>query len=389
MLGRESLHLVATPYHYERRAYGPLPHLNERRQPMQLFSHRSGPSVTSHVDLGPDAVNSDHPAYDITRALADGVVPIHEARIAMAMAMGEELKGFRHIERASGITDDAILKVIPEAGASTTLLSCTNRGKFAYEEDDRRYIDLRLRPYRPDSGHHRAPSSNSSKDQGYRGLNDLEDEGVIKEKPSGVRHVSRDTLDLLDPSLDLWNNAAEGYAERQEFGDAGWALAVVTGMKPTTFTPDELCRITRVGERQARRIVDRLVKWGWAKRIREGRRVRVVVDFSFMTHEDYRDDYLKTTRKARKAMIHQHEGRALKRLGTKVGRLVREIWENRKTEIRMFMDWATETGSQCWDALIKILSRGSCKESPTGLHRWIAENQIFEYFKPYLKDLTA
>lgn len=322
------------------------------------------------------------------RALADGAATIQEARVAMAMALSEDgLKGFRHIEEASGLTDDTLLKVIPQAGASTTLLSCTNRGRFAYEEDDRRHMDLHLRAYRPDTGHHWSLSSNSTNDQRSRGSNDLED---VEEEPSGVRVMSKDVLDLLDPSLDIWNNASGGSHERQEFGDTGWALAVVTGMKPTDLALDEVQRITRVGERQARRIIDKLTEWGWAKRIREGRRVRIVVDFSPMTHEDLKADYVKFARRSRKALIHQHEGRALKRLGSKIGRLARDVWRNKRVEVQMFLDWAKEAGGWCFDRIITILSWKTRREDPlNGVSRWVAESALFECFRVSGEDLTA
>jgi transcription initiation factor IIE alpha subunit len=338
-----------------------------------LSSHRSGPSASSHVDQGPDAVNPSHPAYDVVRALADGAATIQEARVAMAMALSEDgLKGFRHIEEASGLTDDTLLKVIPQAGASTTLLSCTNRGKFAYEEEDRRTIDLHLRRYVSPAGHHWSLSSNSLNDQRSRGSNDLVD---VEEEPSGVRQMSKDVLALLDPSLDLWNNATEGCAKRQEFGDAGWALAVVTGMQATELALDELCRITRVGERQVRRIIDRLAESGWARRIREGRRVRIVVDFSPMAHEENVSMWTKTVRKARKALVHQRESGVIKRLGSKIGWDMKEMWQSRKTEVRMLRDWAEETGSYCWDRLIWIFENVRT--------RWEGEQALFEYFRPH------
>jgi len=330
--------------------------------------------------------------YDVLAALDDGAASIHEARVAMAMAVEGELKGFRHIEEASGLTDDSLLKVIPGAGASTTLLTCTNRGRFAYEEEERRPMSLSLRRYRPDTGHNWSSSSNTPYDQGSRGSKDLEDGEVVEEKTSGVRRLSKDALALLDPSLDIWMNATEGCADREEFGDTGWALAVATRMEPTELALDEISRITRVGERQTRRIIDRLVRRGWARKIREGRRVRIVVDFSMMLHEDHRDDYLKHSRRARKALIHQHEGKVLKRLGTKVGRLVRDIWRNKHVEIRMFLDWAKEAGGRCFDRIISILSWKNCKEDPrNGISRWVAEQALFEYFRPYLHEegLTA
>lgn len=306
----------------------------------------------------------------------------------MAMAISDDgLKGFRHIEEASGLTDDTLLKVIPQAGESTTLLTCTNRGRFAYEEQERRCMDLQLRPYRSSAGHTWSYSSNSTTDQESKSSNPLEDLG---NKISGVRGMSKDVLDLLDPSLDIWKNASEGSHERQEFGDTGWALAVVTGMEPTELTLDDVGRITRVGERQARRIVEKLERWKWARRVRRGRRVMVVVDFSPMAYEDAKADYLKFERRSRKALIHQHEGKALRRLGSRLGRLVRDVWRNKEAEIRMFLDWAKEAGGRCFNRVITILNWKTRREDPlNGVSRWIAENALAECFRGPDTDLTA
>lgn len=349
---------------------------------LQLFSYRSAPSAPSHVDLGTDSVNPSHPAYDVARALADGVVPIHEARIAMAMAIADEpLRGFRDIEKQSGITDDSILKVIPEAGEVTTLLSCSNRGRFATEVEDRRVMDLRLRPYRPPVGHYGSISSSTSNDQGFRSSNDLKDLEDLGKKTHGVRQMTGDVLDLLDPGLDLWNNPTEGYADRQEFGDAGWALAVVTGMQRAELTLAQVAEITRVGERQARRIIAKLEHWNWARRVREGRRVVVVVDFSMMAHEEIKSSYVKHVRASRKSRIHQVEGRVIKRLGSKIGWDMKEMWQSRKVEIQMLRDWMAETGSNCWDRLLRIFER-KCT-------RWEGEEALYEYFRPYYPVVEA
>lgn len=321
----------------------------------------------------------------------------------MALALGEEPQGFRHIEQLSGITDDSLLKVLPEAGTTTTLLRCPNRGKFAYEETERQQINLSLRRYsRPvtSAGHHWFNSlSLSSYVQDVKDVEDekdvdVEDESTEREVLSGVRQMSllgKDALDLLDPSLDIWKNPTEGYAERQEFGDAGWALAVVTGMKRTLLAPDEISRIIRVGDRQVRRVVDKLVKWGWAQRVRQGRRVLVAVDFSLMAHEDLRDDYLKHVRRARKALVAQFEQSAVKRLGTRTGRMIRDLWRERVVQARMIREMAEgEPHLRCWDGLLAILSRKSRREDfRNGLTRWEAEHLLYENLKPYLREDPA
>lgn len=293
----------------------------------------------------------------------------------MAMAISDDgLRGFRHIEVESGLCDDTLLEILPQAGESTTLLTCTNRGRFAPEVEDRRVMDLQLRPYRSSVGHRSAISSNTSPDQERRSSNDLDHGEDLGNKINGVRQMTGDVLDLLDPSLDIWKNACEGSADREEFGDAGWALAVVTGMRATELTLDAISRITRVGERQARRIVEKLERFRWARRVRKGRRVTVVVDFSMMVHEDHKQDYEKTQRKAYKALVHQREAGVIKRLGSKIGWDMKEMWKSRLVEIQMLQDWTAETGSRCWDRLLAILKR-KCT-------RWEGEEALYQYFKP-------
>lgn len=345
---------------------------------MKLFPHRSGTESVRHVDQGPDDVNPDHPVYNIARALADGAASCAEARVALGLVLHSP-QGLRQIELASGLSDDSVLKILPEAGAGTTLLSCSNRGRFAYDETERLSMSLHVRRYRPSVEHPRVLSSlTPSNDQETESV-----ERLVDEKPGGARPMSGMELKLLDPSLDLWNNPSEYHRGSERFGDAGWVLAMVTGFQATTFTLDELSRILRVGERQVRRIVDRLAASGYASRTKEGRRVLVTVDFSMMAHENHAQDSLKTNRRAAKTRIQQHEGSALKRLGTKIGRDVRDMWASRKSVVQMYEDWAEEGGTcRLWERLKDILKRGNRKENPEkGLGRWEAEEQLYVELK--------
>jgi hypothetical protein len=361
---------------------------------MKLFDHRSGSESTSHVDHGPDVVNTDHPVYAIAHALSDGAVTAAEARIALGLVM-QNPQGLRQIELASGLCDDTILKVIPEAGAGTVLLSCTNRGQFSPDETERRPMSLHVRRYRSDVEHPWSTTrSTSKKDQeiGAEKLVVLKEE---EEKTRGARHpagIPPEVLKALDPGMDLWSNPSEHNGGGQHFGDAGWVLAMVTGMRAQTFGLDELEKILRVGERQLRRIVGGLVDYGFARRAKEGRRVLVTVDFSMMVHEDHRESFLKFGRRAVKALIQHHEHNALKRLGTVVGRTVRDMWRDRIVEVRMLKDWIEDLGTnQCWDRLVGILSRKSKREARRdGLTRWEAEDLIYEELKPFMvQPLTA
>jgi hypothetical protein len=347
-----------------------------------LFHHRSGTESVRHVDQGLDDVNPDHPVYDIARALADAVVSPAEARVALGLVLHDP-KGLRQIELASGICDDSILKILPEAGAGTVLLSCTNRGQFAYDEAERQAMTLHVRRYRSSAEHPRATTGFTLSVQESRDSKDPKNLKIQRLENQSARRLSGVELKLLDPSLDLWNNPSEYHRGTERFGDAGWVLAMVTGMKPTTFDLDELSRILRVGDRQVRRIVDRLAASGYASKTKQGRRVQVTVDFSLMTHEDLLDDSLKTNRRAAKTRIQQHEGNAVKRLGTKIGRDVREMWQRRVVEARMFKDWAEYTGSRCWDPLIKVLSWKSRQEDrKDGVTRWEAEDALYRLLDP-------
>lgn len=310
----------------------------------------------------------------------------------MAMALHGELRGFRHIEQMSGITDDSILNVVPEAGGSTLLLSCSNRGKFSYDETEREHIRLTLRPYRTPAGHpepKNLTSSNTVQEiRLFSSVSPFSPLSTEESKYLGVRRetgIQKEALDLLDPSLDIWTNATKGSDERQEFGDAGWMLAVATQMRETVLALAEIGRITQLGERQVRRVVDKLVKWGWAQRIKEGRRVLVRLTFHLMAHEDFREDYLKHQRRSRKIRDAQGEKKSVGRLATKLGREVLYMWRSRKSVIEMFGDWAEMVGSCAhWDRLTAILKRGMPQEDGSrGLGRWWAQDALTEELKPY------
>jgi hypothetical protein len=204
--------------------------------------------------------------------------------------------------------------------------------------------------------------------------------------------VSEDVLDFLDPSLDIWSNTAQGGVGQGHLGDSGWALAVVTGLRPTRLSLDEIGRITRLGDRQVRRVVDRLVEQSWARRIKEGRRVFVLVNFEMMAHEDLRQDYLKHSRRSYKAKLHRHEAGALKHLGTVVGRTARDLWRGTKrikgqdrtesqAEISMLETWEECSGKRgVFRELIEILRRRRKEDDPVnGLHRYEAEHRICMY----------
>lgn len=289
-------------------------------------------------------------------------------------------QGFRQIEQKSGITDDTILTVLPEAGAGTVLLSCSNRGQFAFDETERRVMTLHVRRYRTSVGHPRVSLSSNSRVQEDRNLKNPKNPKDLERETQGVRQmsgISKAALRALDPSLDIWSNTSQNGAGSHHFGDAGWVLAMVTGMKPTVFALDELSRILRVGERQVRRIIDRLAAEKYASRTKEGRRVLVTVDFSYLTTEEGQNDYLKANRLARKAKTHGHEQSTLKRLGSKLGRDVRDMWKRRVVEARMLQDWAEYTGSRCWDPMIKILTSPYYEN-----RRWEAEDRLAQILSP-------
>lgn len=291
----------------------------------------------------------------------------------MALALDDDLKGLRSIEIASGITVDSILRVIPQARMDATLIHCSDRGVFSPDPEERRPMKLQVKDYRTSADHPSSRSFNTSKTR------DIEEEKSFKDwerdSDPAMSAVPDRVIQMLSPALDIWSNYT-GERQGEYLGDEGWALAMVTGFQAMTLTLDELSRILHVGERQVRRIVRKLETQRWASRNKEGRRVLVTVDFSVMIHEDIVELYDRGARRARKTVIHQKESYVLRHFGTQLGRQVRSMWQNRAREALMYRDWAQDTGSRCWDSMIKIL------EWSGKPHRWEGEYALLKDIEP-------
>jgi hypothetical protein len=165
---------------------------------------------------------------------------------------------------------------------------------------------------------------------------------------------------VLDPSVDLWANTDGG------LGDHGWVLAMVTKLKATVFTLDELKAVLRLGERQLRRVLDKM--GSYVQRVKEGRRALVTVDFSaLMTDPEVWADYgltpkdykLTKERRAQKAALASYEQDVVQEMGSEAGRMARTMWVNRVAEVRQLREY-TRLFGQKYDRLIEILE-GSCR----------------------------
>lgn len=312
---------------------------------MKLSSNATAVESPSHVDL--DAILA------VGHALVLGQVTAHEARIAVALLLNPDLSGLRAIERASGLCDDSVINAIPAAGESSTLLECSSRGVFAWEAEDRRPMSL---GYRSSVGH-KAPSLslNTNYVQEPQGLEGTEGPEVLE----GLN--ARRMTGFLDPSLDVWANTAGG------LGDSGWVLAMTTLLRPVTYGLDELKRILRLGERQVRRVVEKL--GSWARKAKEGRRVTVTVDFSLMAHEDMEPPT--TGRRDRKARQHSYEADGVREMATEVGRRARSMWQDRKIEARQIREYFELIPARIHyrlEPLLKILG--------SDLNRWEGERAL-------------
>jgi hypothetical protein len=318
----------------------------------------TAPTASGHVDL------------DAVKAIVSGITSIHEARVAAALSR-EDLKGLRAIERASGLSRESVLKVIPASGESSRLLECPDRGQFAWEDEDRRAMVVRLRSSADQDSFSSTEELNYVQEIGTSGTSSTSGSSVeeVDQQHSDLDMTAVETL--LDPALDIWSNTGGPLA----YGDAGWALAMVTRFRPTTFSLEELRTITQLGERQLRRLLAKL--GSFVTRLKTGRSVAVTVDFSWMTHEDLVQNYVKTERVSSKARQHQYEAASVQDMKTERGRSLRHIVRNARTELGMMRDWAKMTGSRAWDGMIHILERTLLPlNHPDRMSRWGAEYRL-------------
>lgn len=305
----------------------------------------SAPTSALHVDL--DDIRA------ISLQLFCGQVSTQEARVAVALLLNPDIEGLRQIEVASGLSADTLLKVLPQSGFSSDFLTCRTRGVFAWEAQDRRPMAFEHRSF---AGHNPLIS--------LQELDSLRSEGRYEERrEEGDRHLTG----VLDPSLDVWSN------KDGKLGDAGWTLAMVTLLGSMTFSLGELGRILKLGERQVRRTVERL--GSWAQKVKTGRSVQVTVDMSLMLHDGLD---LPRNKAAGKARDHQYEVSAVKAMATQIGRTAREMWRNRRAEIRHLREYldlipAMQAARSRVEHLINALEQK---------RRWVGERALRKLLDP-------
>lgn len=305
-------------------------------------------------------------------ALKTGMVSAHEARIATALRLDSELSGLRALEEASGICRKSVLKVLPhKTTGTTTLLDRTEIGKFAWDSEDRLPMVVEYRSFM----HHQ--SSNPSNPQKVWETPQGDQKAERSEGISGARMTG-----VLDPSRDLWSNTDGG------LGDHGWVLAMVTGLKTASFGLDELMAILRLGGRQLLRVLDKLEKLNWVRRVKEGRKTTVTVDFSLLVADpevlaDYgqtpEDLGLSGKRRARKAAQHMREAEAVEEMGTQEGRRIREMWKNRREEaerIRRLLEGIPENLRHRTNRILGILDTTDDRRDRNWVTRWVGESWI-------------
>jgi hypothetical protein len=286
-------------------------------------------------------------------ALKTGMVSAHEARIAAALHLDPELSGLRDLEVASGLCDDTILKVLPAEGESSTLLERLEQGVFTWESGDRRPMVVGHRSFIEHN-----PSISSKPSKGQETLKTPKGSEGSKEREGDY---ARRMTGVLDPSKDLWANGTQ-----TGLGDHGWVLAMVTKLRATTFTLDELKGILRLGERQLRRVLDKM--GSYVRRVKEGRRALVTVDFSWlMTDPEVLEDHgltqkdlgLGTRRRDDKAARMSYEADVVREMASEAGQIARTMWNNRVAEVKQLREYGALLGRK-YDDLIRILE-GSCR----------------------------
>lgn len=304
-----------------------------------------------------------HVDLDTVRAIVTGVTSIHEIRVAWALTRDPDLKGLRAIERASGLSRESVLAVIPQTGQTSALLHCIDRGVWGWEEAERVPMQVQRVVTSPDHNSF-SPSEllNYVQEVGTSTGIDLleyEDEKIISDR----------LMSLLNPAQDLWVNRAG------QMGDEGWVLAFLTQCRTGRFTLANLATIWRMSERQARRVIARLAETPWAEKTRVDGRVALDVDFTYLLTEEGFNDYSSFDRESRKSETHQYEAESVRLMKTERGRSVREMVRNAKAELAMLRDWAAETGSRAWDELIYVLERSEKRS-------WWAQHRIHKDLGP-------
>ncbi|MFD5711349.1 hypothetical protein ACFWHW_13280 [Streptomyces pharetrae] len=185
--------------------------------------------------------------------------------------MGENLRGIRGLELASGIGDKQCWEITAsyDGGLSPLGLvrtvergtSWTSEGRlkgvYAFADTDRENVTSTESIKNPPT-----PLG----DETLKGLLDLD--GYRDVLASGI------ALRVLDPSLDLWRRS------KDELGSEGWRVAVITLLAPVTMTMDEWAELLQVSPASARKLAVKFEKKDIATRTKVGRTVRISLDWS-------------------------------------------------------------------------------------------------------------
>ncbi|QHA04592.1 hypothetical protein GQF42_15995 [Streptomyces broussonetiae] len=322
----------------------------------------------------------------IRQALLDGVVSVHEARVAVALTLNPDActTGARSIEVVSGLSMEALFGrpsrgtsgVIPLEGQRSVLLSCTTRGEYGIDGDHARPMHLGVIRYRRSAAHSACPLISSSTTLGQEvgdpildvvgGKKDLETHNVRQ-----TAGIAKEQVESLDPALDVWSNTkVHGL---QGLGDAGWALALAFGFERTETDLATIERITGLSTRQTR---DRIASWEkngerWVTRTKQGRRTVAVVDFSELIDPYVREVgvYALAHRRDDKTEAHRKERIVVARRKTALGYQAYQMWKTRGSRLRLARHIAETKGDT---TLLDLLTyQGSALEAEERIHTYL------------------
>ncbi|MFC4609753.1 hypothetical protein ACFO9E_18310 [Streptomyces maoxianensis] len=226
---------------------------------LKYSENSSGSSPSGHVDLDAMlAVLRDHPEA------------VQECRIAFALLNGP-IKGIRALSIASGLHQEQVWEITSseDGGLSPYGLVRTVERGTSWTSEGREKGAYAL------ADTDRVPHTNSSSTKnpptplGEEALKGLENLGTYR-----VRFASGIELRLLDPSLDLWRRS------KTELGSEGWRVAVLTGLAPVEMAMAEWAELLQVTPANARKLAVKFETHGIATRTKQGRAVRISLDWS-------------------------------------------------------------------------------------------------------------
>lgn len=221
-------------------------------------------SFESIVASAPDAVNS------IRALLLADTANTPECRIAWPLMAGN-IRGIRPLEVASGIGDKQVWEITSSMAGGLSPLGLVRtiergtswtsegreKGEYALADTDRENVtkgSLYKNPPTPLG------------EETLKGL--LKTESLRDVFPIGI------VLQVLNPSLDLWRRS------KNELGSEGWRIAVITLLAPVTMTMAQWAELLQVTPANARKLAAKFEAKDIATRTKEGRTVRITLDWS-------------------------------------------------------------------------------------------------------------